>query len=107
MIDGDTTLYASWLKWWLRFGDDPKYKDNDKSIWSITLSNEDWSKKVTIMDKNIWAAFSWWGYYFPSDSSWKKYTKLTMLQVDVPRKREMKSEMKGTWQLISQTFNEV
>ena len=26
----------------------------------------------------------------------KKYTKLTMLQVDVPRKREMKSEMKGT-----------
>lgn len=75
MIDGDTTLYASWLKWWLRFGDDPKYKDNDKSIWTITLSNEDWSKKVTIMDKNIWAAFSWWGYYFPSDSSWKKYTK--------------------------------
>ena len=37
----------------------------------------------------------------------KKYTKLKILQVDVPRKREMKSEMKETLQLIPQTFNKV
>lgn len=61
--DPDANIHCTLNSWYTT--------QQDFTAWTITISN--WTKSITILDRNLWATMTWWWKNAPVASYWNYY----------------------------------